>query len=153
MHQNLEALKMIVPATLTHIKTFESRYIYILMSGGSWVRDEDESTPSLEVLCSDWVQDTNNLIVNIGTLNVQEYDSDGRKEILRTIVVTFAAPVEQGNRNDTRSEEPKEEGTSKPVAEVVRKVESHSAASAVALSDGTGGSPGNRGSLRVPSVD
>jgi hypothetical protein len=153
MHQNLEALKMIVPATLTHIKTFESRYIYALMSDDSWVRDEDESTASLELQCSEWVQKTNNLIVNLGSLSVQEYDSEGRKEILRTIAVTFAAPVEQGNRNDTQSKKPEERKPDEPVGDVGSQTESGSVTSAVALSDGASSSSKGRSPLRVPSVD
>ena len=123
------------------------------MSDNSWVKDEDESTPSLEDQCSEWVQETNNLIVNIGALSVQEYDSTARKEILRTIAVTFAAPVEQGNRNDTRSEQPKERGVTEPVANVGSQAESNSAKSAVALSDGSANAPLVRNPLRVPSVD
>lgn len=152
MHQNLEALKMIVPSTLTYLKSFESREVFV-REGDAWGQDNDASTETIERQCNQWVRETDALIVNLGPMHIHEYDDDSRKEIVRTVVVSYAASVEEGNRDDVGQKEGRKPANSeaRKVEKVERPAKLDGVSSALALSDGAS-SASTGGSLRVPSV-
>jgi hypothetical protein len=95
---------LIVPSKLHRVKIFESTE-WLSPADGGFERSE-ESDPILEVQINDWVMETQALVINVGPVSIvravenPEDTDNSLTMVTRTIALTYAPAVEQGEQVD-----------------------------------------------------